>query len=167
MLSLVLVVAIGLAALAAWDVTQRQHAILHNFPLVGTCATSSRPSGPSCASTSLPRTTTIALSPAISASAKQENTDFGFGTDNDPEVANSYLIIKHAAFAHLGDELRLALVQRRAGDQPRCHLGGGRCRTQAMAAPAHTTTTAAAGSGRSARATSGVATHTVALTLGC
>ena len=68
-----------------------------------TCATSSRASVPRRASTSSPTTTRSARSAATSAGGstpRRSSTDttFGFGTDNDVDTAQDYLVIKHAAF---------------------------------------------------------------------
>ena len=123
-----------LVGLAVYDVTQRQHAILRNFPVVGHLRFLLERSAPSCASTSSPTTTRSGRSAATSAAGSTprpscENNYFGFGTDNDVEHADGYPIIKHRAFPgegaptarHAGDEVLLPCAKVLGGPRGRRH----------------------------------------------
>ena len=112
----------SLGAVAAHDLTQKKHAILRNFPVIGHARSPSSDSVRSCASTSSPATTRSGRSAATSAAGSTprpscENNYFGFGTDNDLENAAGYPIIKHRTFTGPGrtpshaDEARPAVRQ--------------------------------------------------------
>src|SRR5262245_38678678 len=85
------------------DVTQRSHAVIRNFPIVGHFRYWLEAIGPELrqyivTSNDEERPFSRDQRRWIYASAKRENNYFGFGTDNDLETANNYIIVKHAAF---------------------------------------------------------------------
>ncbi len=98
--------ALGAAAIggvAAHDLTQKRHAILRNFPVVGHARFLIERFGPELrqyvvASNDEERPFTRDQRAWIYASAKLENNYFGFGTDNDIEHVEGYPIIKHRTF---------------------------------------------------------------------
>ena len=93
----------GLAGLAAYDVTQRKHALLHNFPVAGHLRYVLERIGPELrqyivTSNDEERPFSRDQRRWVYASSKGENNYFGFGTDNDLEYTQGYPIIKHRAF---------------------------------------------------------------------
>jgi len=102
----------ALAALAAavvvYDLFQRKHAILRNFPIIGHLRYFLEAVGPELRQyivTDNDEELPFSRDQRrwVYSSAKKENNYFGFGTDNDLEVSSSYLIIKHSAFPLLAD----------------------------------------------------------------
>ena len=98
---------LGAASVAAvvviYDVTQRQHAILRNFPIVGHFRYLLETVGPELrqyivTGNDEERPFSRDERRWVYASSKRQNNYFGFGTDNDLEQSSSYLIIKQAAF---------------------------------------------------------------------
>ena len=92
-----------LLALAIWDLSQRSHAILRNFPILGHFRYLFEMVGPELrqyivTSNNEERPFSRDERSWIYASSKKQNNYFGFGTDNDLELAPNYLIIKHSAF---------------------------------------------------------------------
>ena len=92
-----------LIIVASYDVTQRKHAILRNFPVIGHLRYLLELVGPELRQyivtdndEELPFTRDQRR--WVYASAKQENNYFGFGSDNEMERAANYLIIKHSTF---------------------------------------------------------------------
>ena len=101
-----------LVAVVLHDVTQRQHAILRNFPLVGHFRYWLEAVGPELrqyivTDNNEERPFSRDQRRWIYASAKRENNYFGFGSDNEMELQPHYLIIKHDTFPlqtyHPGD----------------------------------------------------------------
>src|SRR5882724_1579988 len=94
----------GLVVLvAAYDLLQRRHAVLRNFPVVGHLRFLLEAVGPELrqyivTSNDEERPFSRDQRTWIYASSKRENNYFGFGTDSDIELLPSYLIVKHAAF---------------------------------------------------------------------
>ncbi len=97
-------VAVALAILVAgvvlYDVVQRRHAILRNFPIIGHFRYWLESVGPELrqyivTSNDEERPFSRDQRRWIYASAKKENNYAGFGTDNELELASNYLIIKH------------------------------------------------------------------------
>lgn len=93
-----------LLIVAIHDVTQRKHAILRNFPVIGHLRYLIEKIGPEL------RQYVVANNDEelpfsrderrfIYASAKQQNAYFGFGTDNDINTPG-YVLFRHAAFPH-------------------------------------------------------------------
>jgi glutamate synthase domain-containing protein 2 len=98
-------VAIGaaFAFVATYDVLQRKHAILRNFPIIGHLRFILEGVGPELRQYIV--TDNDSDKPFsrdhrrwVYAAAKHGNTYYGFGTDNDLECSPSYLIVKQVAF---------------------------------------------------------------------
>ena len=91
------------AVIAIYDLTQRQHAILRNFPIVGHFRYWLEAVGPELrqyivTDNNEERPFSRDQRRWIYASAKRENNYFGFGSDNEMELQPNYLIIKHDTF---------------------------------------------------------------------
>ncbi len=93
----------ALAGLTGWDLVQRRHTILRNYPVVGHLRFLLEAVGPELRQYIV--TDNDAERPFsrdqrrwVYTSAKAGNRYFGFGTDNDLERVHNYPIIKHAAF---------------------------------------------------------------------
>ncbi len=98
-----LVPAAALGALAAYDRLQRRHAIWHNFPVIGHGRNLVELVGPEMrqywfARDSEEQPFNRDQRSWVYRAAKQENTYFGFGTDEDLEASPNWLIVKQAAF---------------------------------------------------------------------
>ena len=100
-------VAVGvLVVFLVWglfDVLQRRHAIIHNFPIIGHFRYWLESIGPELrqyivTSNNEERPFSRDERRWVYASSKRENNYFGFGTDHDLEMSPNYLILKHAAF---------------------------------------------------------------------
>lgn len=92
-----------LLAVVLHDVIQRRHAILRNFPIIGHFRYWIEAVGPELrqyivANNDEERPFSRDQRRWIYTSSKQANNYFGFGTDNDLDLAPNYLIIKHAMF---------------------------------------------------------------------
>jgi glutamate synthase domain-containing protein 2 len=101
----ILVVLALLALVVVYDLTQRRHAILRNFPVVGHLRYLLEAVGPELrqyivTGNDEERPFSRNQRRWIYSTAKRENNYFGFGTDNDIERTPGYMIIKHAAFPH-------------------------------------------------------------------
>ncbi len=99
--------AAALGAVTAYDLTQKRHAILRNFPVVGHLRFTLERFGPELrqyivTSNDEERPFSRDQRRWVYASSKGENSYFGFGTDNDVENAEGYPIIKHRTFAGPG-----------------------------------------------------------------
>ncbi|MEI7593087.1 MAG: FMN-binding glutamate synthase family protein [Actinomycetes bacterium] len=97
------VVTIGIVGLAVYDLTQRRHAILRNFPIIGHLRFMLERIGPELRQyivTDNDHEKPFSRDERrwIYTSAKLEDSRFGFGTDNDLDEAKNYLIVKHVAF---------------------------------------------------------------------
>lgn len=105
------------AGVAAFDLTQRKHAILRNFPVIGHGRYVLEEIGPELrqyivTSNDEERPFSRDQRRWVYASSKLENNYFGFGTDNNIEFAQGYPVIKHRTFSsvvppsapHAGDE---------------------------------------------------------------
>ena len=106
---LIAVIVIGglLLAVAVYDVTQRRHTILANFPIIGHFRYLLESIGPELrqyivTSNDEERPFNRAQRRWVYASAKRQNPNFGFGTDQDLDQTG-YLIIKHSAFPWIGE----------------------------------------------------------------
>lgn len=97
---------------ATYDVLQRKHSILHNFPIVGHFRYWIEHIGPELrqyivTSDNEERPFSRAQRRWVYASSKGENNYFGFGTSVDLEEHSNHIIIKHSAFPladpHPGD----------------------------------------------------------------
>lgn len=85
---------------ALYDLTQKKHAILRNFPIVGHFRYMLEAIGPELRQyivTSNNEELPFSRDQRswVYASAKKQNNYFGFGSDNDQERTPNYLIIKH------------------------------------------------------------------------
>ena len=104
MVQLVVVIALLLVvALAIYDVTQRRHAILRNFPVVGHFRYWLEAVGPELrqyivTNNDEERPFSRDQRRWVYASSKSQNSYFGFGSDNEMERTPGYLIVKHSAF---------------------------------------------------------------------
>ncbi len=83
-----------------YDLIQRHHAILRNFPIIGHFRYWLEAVGPELrqyivTSNDEERPFSRDQRHWVYASAKQENNYLGFGTDNELELSSNYLIIKH------------------------------------------------------------------------
>lgn len=100
---ILLLTAAVLLTVIVYDLVQRQHAILRNFPIVGHLRYLLEAIGPELrqyivTDNDEERPFSRDQRRWVYASAKKENNYFGFGSDNEMELAPSYLIIKHATF---------------------------------------------------------------------
>ncbi len=89
---------------AAYDLNQKRHALLRNFPVIGHARYALEKVGPELrqyivTGNDEERPFSRDQRTWIYASSKQENNYFGFGTDNDTEHTAGYAIIKHRTFA--------------------------------------------------------------------
>jgi len=89
-----------LVLVAIHDMTQKRHAILRNFPIVGHFRYWLEAIGPELrqyivTGNDEERPFSRDQRRWVYASAKRENNYVGFGTDNDLEGSSNYLIIKH------------------------------------------------------------------------
>ncbi|WP_028650370.1 FMN-binding glutamate synthase family protein [Nocardioides halotolerans] len=94
-------------AVAARDLTQKKHAILRNFPVIGHLRFTLERFGPELrqyivTSNDEERPFSRDQRTWVYASAKGENSYFGFGTDNNVEHTSGYPVIKHRTFAGPG-----------------------------------------------------------------
>ena len=101
-----------LAAVIIYDLFQKKHAILRNFPILGHFRYIFELVGPELrqyivTSNNEERPFNRDQRSWIYASSKRQNNYFGFGTDNELELSPNYIIIKHSAFpldnAHPGE----------------------------------------------------------------
>ena len=96
----------AIAGLAAKDLTQKQHAILRNFPVVGHFRYWLEAIGPELrqyivADNNDERPFSRDQRRWIYASSKLQNNYFAFGTDNDIETTEGYPIVKHRTFSRV------------------------------------------------------------------
>ena len=96
---------------AIYDRLQRRHAILRNFPLIGHLRFILEAVGPELrqyivTDNDEERPFSRDQRRWVYTTAKDENSYFGFGTDNDLEGAANYIIVKQAAFPLADDDLR-------------------------------------------------------------
>ena len=96
---------VAFALLVIYDVSQREHAILRNFPIFGHFRYLFEILGPELrqyivTSNNEEKPFSRDERSWVYASAKKQNNYFGFGTDNDLETTPNYLIIRHAAFPY-------------------------------------------------------------------
>ena len=103
---------VAIVSLAIYDVIQKKHAILRNFPVLGHFRYWLERVGPELrqyivTDNDEERPFSRDQRSWIYASSKQENNLAGFGSDNEMELQPNYLIIKHSAFPlpspHPGD----------------------------------------------------------------
>ncbi len=97
----------ALGAVAAHDLLQKRHTILRNFPLIGHGRYAVERLGPELrqyivTSDDEGRPFSRDQREWVYASAKQQNSYIGFGTDNDIENGRRYPVIKHSTFVGAG-----------------------------------------------------------------
>jgi glutamate synthase domain-containing protein 2 len=100
---ILLLVLSAIGGVVAYDVTQRQHTILHNFPVIGHLRYWLESIGPELrqyivTSNDEERPFSRDERRWIYSAAKGDNTYFGFGSDNEMEAVDHYVIVKHAPF---------------------------------------------------------------------
>src|SRR3954471_5387936 len=100
------VLVILLVVVVLYDVTQRQHAILRNFPVVGHFRYWLEAIGPELrqyivTDNNSERPLSRDPSPRIDASSKHQNNYFACGADNGVENIEGYPIIKHHTFSQV------------------------------------------------------------------
>ncbi len=124
----------ALGAVTAYDLTQKRHAILRNFPVVGHLRFVLERFGPELRQYIVTgnddeRPFSRDQRRWVYASSKLENNYFGFGTDNDLERGDGYPVIKHRTFTgpgaptaiHAGEEVRLPSAKILGGPRGRTH----------------------------------------------
>jgi glutamate synthase (ferredoxin) len=94
---------VGLLLVVAYDLTQRSHAIMRNFPILGHFRYFLESVGPELrqyivTSNNEERPFSRDQRRWVYASSKRQNNYFGFGTDNDLDRTPNHIIVKHAAF---------------------------------------------------------------------
>lgn len=92
-----------IVAVAVYDVLQRKHAILRNFPVIGHLRYLLEAIGPELrqyivTNNDEERPFSRDQRRWVYASSKKQNNYFGFGTDNDLERGRGYLILRQATF---------------------------------------------------------------------
>ncbi len=102
----------ALGAVATYDLLQRKHAILRNFPVIGHARFALEKLGPELrqyivASNDEERPFTRDQRTWVYASAKLADNHSAFGTDNDIEEAIDYPIIKHRTFVNAHEPVRI------------------------------------------------------------
>ncbi|MFZ5846799.1 MAG: FMN-binding glutamate synthase family protein [Actinomycetota bacterium] len=125
---------VALAGLATYDLAQRKHALLRNFPVLGHGRYLLEAVGPELrqyivTDNNSERPFSRDQRRWIYASSKLENNYFGFGTDNDVEHTEGYPIIKHRTFSdvvpasspHVGQETALPSAKVLGGPRGRRH----------------------------------------------
>ncbi len=95
-----------MAGVAAYDLLQKRHALLRNFPVLGHGRYLLEAIGPELrqyivTNNDEERPFSRDQRRWIYASSKLENNYFGFGTDNDIETTPGYPVIKHRIFADI------------------------------------------------------------------
>ena len=126
--------AAAVGALVAHDVTQRTHAIVRNYPVVGHLRFLLEKFGPELrqyivTSNDEERPFSRDQRRWVYASSKLENNYFGFGTDNDVEHLSGYPIIKHRTFTgpgasthpHTDEQVTLPAAKVLGGPRGRTH----------------------------------------------
>jgi glutamate synthase (ferredoxin) len=100
---ILIVIGLVLLATVCYDLVQRKHAILRNFPVIGHFRYWLEAVGPELrqyivTDNNEERPFSRDQRSWVYASSKLENNYFGFGSDNEQESSPNYQIIKHAAF---------------------------------------------------------------------
>ena len=101
-----IILAVIAAIVVVYDLTQKNHAILRNFPIIGHFRYLFESIGPELrqyivTSNDEERPFSRDQRRWVYASSKKENNYFGFGTDNDLELQPNYLILKQSTFPQL------------------------------------------------------------------
>jgi glutamate synthase domain-containing protein 2 len=101
--------AVPLAAIvgvAAYDLTQKKHALLRNFPVIGHLRYLLESIGPELrqyiiSGNDEERPFSRNQRRWVYASSKMQNNYFGFGSDSDMEYRQGYPVVKHRTFAKI------------------------------------------------------------------
>jgi glutamate synthase domain-containing protein 2 len=122
----------ALSAVAGYDLLQRRHALLRNFPVIGHGRYLLEAIGPELrqyivTNNDEERPFSRDQRRWVYASAKLENNYFGFGSDNDMEHTPGYPVIKHRVFAdiapaghpHAGEEASIPSAKVLGGPRDR------------------------------------------------
>ncbi len=125
-----------LLGIIVYDLTQKKHAILRNFPIIGHFRYLLETIGPELrqyivTGNDEERPFSRDQRRWVYASSKKQNEYFGFGTDNDPEMASNYLIIKQSNEPFRAPEIH-ALTKRHYPVPCAKVLGGHRGRKKAF-----------------------------------
>ncbi|MDF3312440.1 FMN-binding glutamate synthase family protein [Rhodococcus sp. T2V] len=101
----------AVAAVASYDLLQRRHALLRNFPVLGHGRYLLESIGPELrqyitTGNDEERPFSRDQRRWVYASAKRETNTFGFGTDNDIEFTDGYTIVKHRTFSQVPPSAR-------------------------------------------------------------
>jgi len=125
------VLAVFLLLITIYDLTQKKHAILRNFPIIGHFRYMLETVGPELRQyivTSNNEELPFSRDQRtwVYASAKKQNNYTGFGTDNDQERSPNYLIIKHDTLGradnrHHDDHFSLPCAKVLGGHRDRRH----------------------------------------------
>ncbi len=104
-LILLAVLLVGLAAWVIYDVIQTEHAVVRTFPVIGHFRYWLEGIGPELrqyivTDNDEERPFSRDQRRWIYASAKGQSSAFGFGSDNEMETAEHYVLLKHAAFPY-------------------------------------------------------------------
>ncbi|MEE8148104.1 MAG: FMN-binding glutamate synthase family protein [Longimicrobiales bacterium] len=96
-----IILGVLLLLVVIYDIVQKKHAILRNFPIIGHFRYLLETVGPELrqyivTSNDEERPFSRDQRRWVYASAKKENNYFGFGTDNEMEHSSNYVIIKHS-----------------------------------------------------------------------
>lgn len=99
----IIAVCVLLVVVVIYDLVQRKHAILRNFPIIGHFRYLLETIGPELrqyivTGNDEERPFTRDQRRWVYATSKMQNSYFGFGSDNEMEQAENYLIVKHDAF---------------------------------------------------------------------
>ena len=124
--------AAAVAGIAAYDLVQKKHALLRNFPVLGHGRYLLESVGPELrqyivTGNDEERPFSRDQRRWVYASSKLENNYFGFGTDNDMEHTEAYPVIKHRTFSpvaaathhHAGEEETLPSAKVLGGPRDR------------------------------------------------
>ena len=133
LLPLLVVGVVFLVAVVLYDLLQKEHAILRNFPIIGHFRYWLEAIGPELrqyivTSNNEERPFSRDQRRWVYSSAKKQNNYFGFGTDEKVELEPNFIIIKHAAFAprrwEPGDGTPPARYTEHPSDSERAHPPG-------------------------------------------
>ena len=103
MLWAISIIVVLIISVVVYDLVQRKHAILHNFPIIGHFRYILEAIGPELrqyivTSNNEERPFSRDQRRWVYASSKKQNNYFGFGTDNNLENSIDYLLLKHSTF---------------------------------------------------------------------
>jgi glutamate synthase domain-containing protein 2 len=96
----------AIVGVAAYDLAQKKHALLRNFPVAGHLRYLLESIGPELrqyiiSGTDVERPFSRNQRRWVYASSKLENNYFGFGSDSDMEYRQGYPVVKHRTFAKI------------------------------------------------------------------